>query len=168
MYAILFNNLMFSTTASFLTFMLLFLSFIEVIPCSVALGINEFLHFMPDMTRLAKLKLSVHKFVLQTRTMKKLRRIALTCIWVTYIVILSVRITFVVLINYNFNIVPLNAIFIVFCLAQFKRILFVPALNQPDKLQKNRKGTEGNISTYLGLTHCKYGLEMLGYNKENY
>ena len=49
MYAILFNQILFSTTASFLAFLLTFLSFIEAIPSFVALGINGILHFMHMM-----------------------------------------------------------------------------------------------------------------------
>ena len=49
MYAIVFNNILFSTVASFLIFLLTFLSFIGAIPCVVALGINDILHFMPMM-----------------------------------------------------------------------------------------------------------------------
>ena len=49
MYAMLFNQILFSTTASFLAFLLTFLSFIEAIPCFVAHCINGILHFMHMM-----------------------------------------------------------------------------------------------------------------------
>ena len=122
MYAILFSQILFSTTASFLSFLLMFLSFIEAIPCVVALSINNILHFMYMMACIITwLAIAILRYYLLTNQendvidLPKLRKIALTCTWATNTVIVSMRIIFLVLINYNIDIFPVNGIFILFC-----------------------------------------------------
>ena len=146
MYAILFNQILFSTASSFLTFLLIFLSFIEAIPCVVALGINDIFHFMHMMaciiTWLAIATLRYHLFTNQENDvidLPKLRKLALTCTWATNTVIVSIRITFMVLNNYNVDIFPVNVIFVLFCLMLFCGLFFVVSYRTDRMLNEKLK-----------------------------
>ena len=67
----------------------------------------------------------------------KLRKIALTCTWATNTVIVSMRIIFLVLINYNIDIFPVNGIFILFCLMLFSGLFFVVSY-RTDRMLKEK------------------------------
>ena len=146
MYAILFSNILFSTAISFLTFILIFLAFIEAIPCVVALSINDIIHFMPIMACIITWPAiaTLRYYLLANREndgidLPKLTRISLTCTWVTFTIIMSIRITFMVLINFGFNIFPVNAIFIVFCLIMFSGLFFVVSYQTDRMLNEKRE-----------------------------
>ena len=139
LYAVLFSNILYSTMISFATFGLLLLQFINPATCVIALFITDCLHFMLMMniiTWLVIATLRYHLFVKEdneTIDFPRLRKIALTLTWTTYAGIMSIRISFPILIHLGFTIFPFNAI-IMLSILIFLSVSFLVVSYRTDKM----------------------------------
>ena len=122
LYAVLFSNILYSTMISFATFGLLLLQFINPATCVIALFITDCLHFMLMMNIITWLVIATLRYHLFAKgdneiiDFRRLRKIALTFTWTTYAGIMSIRISFPILIHLGFTIFPFNAISMLFIL----------------------------------------------------
>ena len=149
LYAVLFSNLTFSTSITFLTFVPVLLWTIDVIPCHIALDIIDYFHlvFMMNIITWCAV-VFLRNYLLKKEDsdlidLSRLRNIALTSKWIVFVFITSIRTTFIVLIDLGYQIFPINVV-VMLCFLLFFIISFFVVSYRTDCIMKEKLQIENS------------------------
>ena len=125
-YAILFSNIIFSTVASFLSFVFILSMFINLLPCDKAMRLNGFGCFVTILLNIISwLTIACIRHHLMTTDenviidLPRVRRITLSVTWFVFIIAIAVRVVLFFVVSPVFDTLSLNMIVALFFYAFF-------------------------------------------------